>query len=134
MTAPEGGGPSSSPRRRRVRPPGSKGPKRLGAEVDRVLRDLGAPSGSAIERLLEAWPEVVGPVLAASTRPMAVRDGRLVVQADDPAVASTVKWSKTALIEALDRLVEPGVVRELDVRVGRPGGADGAPGRPPDAR
>jgi predicted nucleic acid-binding Zn ribbon protein len=101
--------------------------------VDRLLRDLGAPSGSALERLLEVWPEVVGPVLATSTRPLAVRDRRLVVEADDPAVASTVRWSKAALVASLNRLVEPGVVTEIDVRVGHRGGSGrstgGAEGR-----
>jgi hypothetical protein len=107
---------------------GRKGPKPLGEGVDRLLRDLGAPSISAIDRLLEAWPEAVGPVLAASTRPLAVRDGRLVVEADDPTVASTVRWSKSALVAALDRLVEPGVVAEVEVRVARRGGSGRAPG------
>ena len=113
-------------RRRRVRPPRAPGPKALGEGVDRLLHDLGAPSGSALDRLLEAWPEVVGPVLAASTRPLAVRERRLGVEADDPTVASTVRWSKAALVASLDRLVEPGVVAEIEVRVARRGGGGGA--------
>lgn len=121
-------GPSESERdaaaRRRAR--GAKGrrptgPRPLGEGVDRILRDLGAPSMGAIDRLLAAWPEIVGPVLATSTRPLAVRDGRLLVEADDPAVASTVTWSKRSLVAAVDRLVEPGAVREIDVRVARGG-------------
>ena len=97
------------------------GPRPLGEGVDRLLHDLGAPSMGAIDRLLEAWPEIVGPVLAESTRPLAIRDGRLVVEADDPAVASTVTWSKRALVAAVDRLVEADAVTEIDVRVARGG-------------
>ncbi|OWY59508.1 hypothetical protein B7486_74195, partial [cyanobacterium TDX16] len=41
------------PRRRRVRGARPPGPTPLSAGVDRLLRDLGAPSGSALERLLE---------------------------------------------------------------------------------
>lgn len=94
-------------------------PKRLGEGVDRLLRDLGAPTAGTIEVLVERWPEVVGPVLAASTRPAGVRDGRLVVAADDPGAASKVRWSQRSLIDAIDRLVEPGAVSAIEVRVRR---------------
>lgn len=104
-----------------------KGPRPLSEGVDRILRDLGAPSRGSIDLLLERWPEIVGPVLATCTRPVRVRDGRLAVEADDPAVASRVKWSTRSLIEAIDRLVAKDTVSAIDVRVRRTEGRSEAP-------
>jgi hypothetical protein len=104
-----------------------KGPRPLSEGVDRILHDLGAPSRGTIEVLLERWPEVVGPVLAERTRPVRVRDGHLSVEADDPAVASRVKWSTRSLIDAIDRLVAKDAVSAIDVRVRRTEGRSDAP-------
>lgn len=89
--------------------------------LDRVVRGMGAPGTDAVELVFNRWEQVVGTVLAAHTRPVAVEHGRLVLSADDPAVVSHVRWLEADLIARLDELLGAGRVTGIDVRVTAPG-------------
>lgn len=89
--------------------------------LDRVVRGMGAPGLDAVELVFNRWEDVVGTVLAAQTRPAGLVDGRLVLEADDPAVVSHVRWLEAQLLERLDALLGAGRVTGVDVRVTRPG-------------
>lgn len=89
--------------------------------LDRVVRGMGAPGTDAVELVFNRWADVVGSVLAKQTRPVALDAGRLVLEADDPAVVSHVRWLERQLLERLDGLLGAGRVTEVDVRVTRAG-------------
>lgn len=91
-------------------------PARMGGALDRVVRHLGAPSVAALGALHDRWPELVGERLAAHTRPVAVRDGVLVVGVDDPAWATQVRFMEATLVERLG-VLDGAPVRSVEVRV-----------------
>lgn len=96
-------------------------PVEVSALIDRVVRSMGAPGTDAVDLVFNRWEEVVGTVLAAKTRPVAVEDGRLILEADDPAVVSHVRWLQSDLLGRLDELLGAGRIGDVEVRVTRPG-------------
>jgi predicted nucleic acid-binding Zn ribbon protein len=96
-------------------------PSELASLLDRVVRGMGAPGTDAIELVFNRWSDVVGGVLATKTRPVSLERATLVLQADDPAVVSHVKWLEQDLLTRLDELLGPGRVTGVEVRVARPG-------------
>jgi hypothetical protein len=81
---------------------------RLGPEVDRELRRFGPAAGMA--RLLEAWPEAVGPAIARSAWPARFsRDGTLVVHAADAVWAFELAQQARTIAARLGDLVPNGL-------------------------
>ena len=101
--------------------PDAPAPTEVSGLLDRVVRGMGAPGTDAVDLVFNRWEEVVGTVLAASTRPFALERRRLVLVADDPAVVSHVRWLEADLLQRLDELLGAGRVTGVDVRVSRPG-------------
>lgn len=95
----------------------AKAPTDVRQLLDRVVRGMGAPGTDAVDLVFNRWAEVVGGVLASRTQPVALEKGRLVLQADDPAVVSHVRWLEGELLERLDDLLGPGRVSGVEVRV-----------------
>lgn len=85
--------------------------------LDRVIRGLGAPSADAVATVFGRWGEVVGGVLAERTQPVSLTHGCLLLEADDPAVVSHVRWLEADLLARLAELLGPGRVDRVDVRV-----------------
>lgn len=96
-------------------------PSELASLLDRVVRGMGAPGTDAVELVFNRWSDVVGTVLATRTRPVSLEGATLVLQADDPAVVSHVRWLERDLVTRLGELLGPGRVTAVDVRVARPG-------------
>ncbi len=74
------------------------------------------PQPGVIDHIVEQWGSLAGR-LAPVSRPVAVRDGRLVVAALDPAVAEALGWHSSDICRRLSEDLDPGVVTRLDVRV-----------------
>jgi predicted nucleic acid-binding Zn ribbon protein len=66
------------------------------------------------------WPEIVGAQMAAHTRPLAVRAGRLLVAVDDPAWAPQVRFLEAQIVARVREVLGDDDVGHVDVRV-RPG-------------
>ena len=96
-------------------------PRELAALLDRVVRGMGAPGTDAVELVFNRWSDVVGGVLASRTRPVSLERSTLVLQADDPAVVSHVRWLEQDLLARLEELLGAGRVTAVEVRVARPG-------------
>jgi len=94
-------------------------PSRLADTLDRVLAGLGAPPASSLEVVERAWEDLVGPAAAEALRPMAIRDGALVVTASDPVWVGQARWLEGAVVEGLAPLLGPGVVASLVARPAR---------------
>jgi predicted nucleic acid-binding Zn ribbon protein len=93
------------------------GPAPLRAGLDRLVRNLGAPSADTISGVFSRWPEVVGERLAAHTRPLAVRDGSLVVAVDDPAWAPQIRFLEAEVVAKVRQVLAVDDVERLVVRV-----------------
>ncbi|CAN5728838.1 MAG: DUF721 domain-containing protein [Iamia sp.] len=95
---------------------GPSGPRPLGEALDRVLAGLGAPPSSSLEVVERAWPDLVGPVAGEALRPLAIRDGALVVTAADPVWIGQARWLEGAVVDGLAPLLGDGVVTSLVAR------------------
>jgi len=93
-------------------PGGAPEPRSVGESLGRVSAALGIDPALLVE-----WPQLVGPALAAHTRPRALRAGTLVVAVDDPAWATQLRWLEADLVARLGELVGPDRVVRIEVRV-----------------
>jgi predicted nucleic acid-binding Zn ribbon protein len=87
--------------------------------LERVFRHLGAPPVSVVTQLGDRWSEVVGPVMARSTKPIELLNGILVVGCDDPAWVSQVTWMEAQIIERLTVVFPRIELRKVSARSAR---------------
>lgn len=90
----------------------------LGDSLERLVRNLGAPPVSVLTQLDDRWPELVGPGLAAATRPVELIDGVLTVACDDSAWASQISWMEAQIKKRFDSTFGSGLLRRVTTRVG----------------
>jgi len=102
-----------------IREPGGRPPRPVAASLDAVARTLGGEGAPALVRLLRDWPEAVGEQLAAHCRPLALRAGTLTITTDDAAWGAQLGWLEADLKRSLERVLGPGVVTRITVRVRR---------------
>lgn len=86
----------------------------------RLERSLGLARFDILRTLEASWPALVGRRLAAHCRLESLRQGRLVVVTEDPAVAESLRWQVRDLAAAANDLCGAGTVTEVVVRVRRP--------------
>lgn len=103
---------------------GQRDPIPLSASLDGVVRSLRGPSRRVVGGLFGRWTEVVGEQVAAHVSPRKLDDGVLVVEVDDPAWATQVRFLTATIIERLRTVAEVQVER-IEVRV-EPRSARGA--------
>lgn len=94
-------------------------PTPIRASLDRLTGRLGAPASSAFSAVFAHWPDLVGSSVAAHTTPRSLKDGRLVVEVDDPAWATQLRFLEAELTARVEAVAGSGVVGELVVRVRR---------------
>jgi predicted nucleic acid-binding Zn ribbon protein len=80
----------------------------VGPVVRQLLTSLGLDRRLEEYRAVEAWPEIVGPAIAAQTRAVTVREGVLFVD-----VASNVWMQELGLLR-------DGIAARLNARLGAP--------------
>ena len=107
---------------------GPRDPVSISNSLDGVVRSLRGPDRSTVSGVFGKWDDAVGPQVAAHVRPVKLDEGVLVVEVDDPAWATQVKFLSGVVIE---RLAEVAGVRieRLEARVER-SATRGAPARP----
>ena len=125
---------SNNPGRRGINPPGSDvitggrtrrdDPQKLTAAVGGLLSSRGWRQRAAMGTVFGEWGRIVGPELAAHTKPQAFDEGELVVAADSPAWATQVRLLASDLLRRLGTELGHGVVRRI--RVTGPGGGKAA--------
>lgn len=92
----------------------------MASGLDRLVRHLGGPSFVAVDTVFGDWEELVGEQVAAHTQPVSVRDGVLVVQVDDPAWATQIRFLEHDLLTRVGDAIGSGELTSLQVRVKRP--------------
>ena len=98
----------------------SRDPIPISSSLDGVMRSLRGPTRQAVSGLFGRWNEAVGEQVAQHVKPVKLDDGVLVVEVDDPAWATQVKFLSTMITERLMTVAEVRVDR-IDVRVERRG-------------
>ena len=75
--------------------------ERLGDVLRRWIAESGDAAG--VSGLFQGWGDVVGPDLAAHTRPIEVERGRLIVAADHPGWVQLLRTQERAILRRLGR-------------------------------
>ncbi len=89
----------------------------LSGSLERLQRTLGLARPDTVRILDDAWPRLVGARLAASCRLHSLRDGRLTVAVDDPAVAESLRWQRADLAAAANELCGCEAVEQVEIRL-----------------
>lgn len=76
-------------------------PTPIRRSLESLLRHLGGPTVSVASQLGARWPDIVGPGLAATTRPIELVDRVLVIGCDDAAWASQIGWMEHQITRRL---------------------------------
>ncbi|MDH3300429.1 MAG: DUF721 domain-containing protein [Acidimicrobiia bacterium] len=90
---------------------------RLGESLERFVDHLGAPPISILSQLHDRWPELVGPGLAAATRPVELLNGVLTVACIDAAWASQIGWMEAQIIRRFEATFGSETVQRVQARV-----------------
>lgn len=108
--------PRTEPRRR------AEGTRRESGDplpFGRAIRDLLAARGwersAAVGGVFGRWAEIVGPELAAHTRPESFTDGEVIVSADSTAWATQVRLLASVLVKRLNEELGDGTVTRVRV-------------------
>jgi len=91
-------------------------PQPLAAAIGGLLSDRGWQEQAAVGSVFNNWARIVGPDLAAHTRPDGFADGELVIAADSTAWATQVRLLASALVRTLNSELGEGTVRRVKVR------------------
>lgn|GEM_PF-850509 len=92
-------------------------PRPLGASLDHVTRALGMPPATVLETVFTQWTDLVGPVVATHAHPASLRGGVLVVNVDDPAWGSELRYRAQDMLSKIAASVGGGSPTRMEVRV-----------------
>ena len=84
--------------------------------IDDILQHA-AKTHRPLFAIQRRWPRLVGKQLAAHTRPVSLRRGRLVVHADRPGDSFALNYARPKLLKQLQD-ASPGGVEEIVIRAG----------------
>jgi predicted nucleic acid-binding Zn ribbon protein len=90
-------------------------PVRLNAVLAALFKRLGWGRRLEEGRIWEVWEEAVGPEIARHARPRQVRDGRLVVEADQSSWMNELMLIRPRLIRQINERTSAGLVREIQI-------------------
>lgn len=93
-------------------------PRPLTHSLDRVLKSLRSGDAKGTSTVFGRWENLVGADIAAHAKPVKLGDGELVVEVDDPAWATQLRFLEADLVA---RLAEVGglTIDRVEVRVRR---------------
>ena len=96
---------------RPLRQPGSeRAPRKVSDSLPSVTRRIGGPDGAAFVTLVSRWPQIVGPVVAAHSRPLRLSGGTLTIAVDQAGWATELTYLEASLRARIDEAVGPEVV------------------------
>jgi predicted nucleic acid-binding Zn ribbon protein len=107
---------SGRPRRKRAGRGRREDPQPLSTAIDGLLTDHGWRTAAKVGSVFGRWDQIVGPDLAAHTRPDRFGEGELVVIADSTAWATQVRLLAATLVRRLNEDLGNGTVRRVVVR------------------
>jgi predicted nucleic acid-binding Zn ribbon protein len=91
-------------------------PQPLSTALDGLLADEGWRTAAAVGSVFGRWDQLVGPEMAAHTRPERFSDGELVVIADSAAWATQVRLLTSTMLRTLNTELGHGTVTRVVVR------------------
>ena len=107
-------------------------PVPISRSLDSIMKSLRGTDRIQIGGVFGRWADAVGPTVAAHVRPVRLDDGVLVVEADEPAWATQVKFLSGTITARLAQVAGVQIER-VEVRVGRPFAASPRPSSGPSS-
>ncbi|NJP91595.1 DUF721 domain-containing protein [Nonomuraea sp. FMUSA5-5] len=109
--------PRREPRRRAAGPRRDSGdPQLFGRAIADLLADRGWERPAKVGAVFGRWVEIVGPDLAAHTKPESFDDGEVLIAADSTAWATQVRLLARTLVRRLNEELGDGTVTKVKVR------------------
>ncbi|SDL52113.1 Predicted nucleic acid-binding protein, contains Zn-ribbon domain (includes truncated derivatives) [Nonomuraea maritima] len=109
--------PRREPRRKKAGPSRNGGdPQLFGRAIADLLSDRGWERPVAVGAVFGRWRDIVGPGLAAHTKPESFEDGEVLVVADSTAWATQVRLLARTLVRRLNEELGDGTVTKVKVR------------------
>ncbi|MFC6085768.1 DUF721 domain-containing protein [Sphaerisporangium aureirubrum] len=108
--------PRREPRRRSSPRRDAADPQLLGRAIRELLSDRGWEQPVAVGGVFGRWKEIVGPDLAAHTKPETFADGEVLVVADSTAWATQLRMLASSLVRRLNEELGEGTVQRVRVR------------------
>lgn len=96
-----------------------QGPQPLARSLEKLLGNLNAPSVDVLDVIFREWASIVGPDLAAHTKPGSIDGDLLTVTADDPAWATEFRWLEREVVDRLAEATGTDRIQRVQVRVSR---------------
>ena len=90
----------------------------LTEQLDLLLRRLGSESTSVISGVFDDWHQLVGDAVAKHVNPIKLEAGRLLVEVDEPAWATQMRFLESEIIGKLSQHTG-NTISGIDVRVKR---------------
>ena len=112
-----GGGAAGMTWRPLSTPGHERAPRRIADSLPSVTRRIGGAEGAAFVTLAAGWPEIVGPAVAAHSRPLRLSGGTLTIAVDQAGWATELTYLEAALRGRLDDSVGAGVITAVRVVV-----------------
>jgi predicted nucleic acid-binding Zn ribbon protein len=91
-------------------------PQPLGRLVSRMAKDRGWDEQLSGGQVFAKWPHLVGAEVAQHAKPVTLREGELVVQAESTAWATQLRLLQRQLLQQIAKGVGPNVVKRLKVQ------------------
>ena len=91
-------------------------PRPIRTSLAALGRQLGLDPPGRLEQIEQNWETLAGR-LAVASRPVVVKDDGLVVETSDPAVAEALRWSATAILEAVGGVLGETPPGRIEVRI-----------------
>jgi predicted nucleic acid-binding Zn ribbon protein len=110
------GGAAAPRRARRPARTRREDPQPLSTALDGLLADQGWQTEAAVGSVFGRWDQLVGPDVAAHTRPEQFNNGELVVVADSAAWATQMRLLTSAVLRRLNTELGHGTVTRVVVR------------------
>ncbi|MET8161702.1 DciA family protein [Sphaerisporangium sp. NPDC005289] len=108
--------PRREPRRRSAARRDAGDPQLFGRAIRDLLADRGWEEPLAVGGVFGRWHEIVGPDLAAHTKPETFSEGEVLVVADSTAWATQVRLLASTLVRRLNEELGDGTVQRVKVR------------------
>ena len=114
---PPGAGGTSGRRLRGYSGPGPdpRDPQLLGTVLGRLVKSRGWTQPAAEATVFAAWERVVGPDVAAHSRPVKLADGELTIEAESTAWALQLRLLAAKLLIQIAAEIGPRIVQRLNI-------------------
>ena len=96
-----------------------KAPARAGDLVDKLLKGFGLDERLHQYKALIIWEDVVGPQIAARTRPVRIREGVLEINVDQPAWMQQLQLMKPKILAQLNAELGKASIKDLYLKRGK---------------